>query len=87
MFSNIDKKYDLIISNPPFHQGAGVKQLLEPTKRMIKETCSHLTKNGSLIIVANSFLAYADVLKESFKEVKVIDQNNKYKVYFASNRT
>lgn len=87
MFSNIDKKYDLIISNPPFHQGAGVKQLLEPTKKMIKEASSHLTKNGFMLIVANSFLAYAEVLKESFKEVKVIDQNNKYKVYFASNRT
>ena len=28
-----------------------------------------------------------EVLKESFKEVKVIAQNNKYKVYFASNKT
>lgn len=87
MFSNINKKYDLIISNPPFHQGAGVKQLLEPTKKMIKEASSHLTRNGSLLIVANSFLVYAEVLKESFKEVKVIAQNNKYKVYFASNKT
>ncbi len=45
MFSNLDKKFDAILLNPP--QTAGRELCIE----MIKQSLKHLNKNGSLQIV------------------------------------
>lgn len=76
--------YDLIVSNPPFH--AGIRQIILPTISFIESAPNHLKlNNGKLFIVANSFLPYADIMSTSFNSWKIINQNNKFKIYEANN--
>lgn len=82
VFSELTEKYHLIISNPPFHDGKKTSYTAADT--LIKEAKRHLKLNGYLCIVANSFLPYQKILNETFKQVDVIAQTTKFKVYLAS---
>ncbi|MCO6550957.1 MAG: 16S rRNA (guanine(1207)-N(2))-methyltransferase RsmC [Gilliamella sp.] len=82
VFSNLNDKYHLIVSNPPFHDGKQTNYTAVNT--LIKEAKKHLKLNGYLCIVANSFLPYQTILDETFKSVEVIAQTTKFKVYLAS---
>lgn len=81
VFSHIDGRFDLIISNPPFHDGKETNYLAADT--LIKQSKAHLTTNGKLCIVANSFLPYQQLLAEEFRQIEVIAQTTKFKVYLA----
>lgn len=81
VFSNINDKYHLIVSNPPFHDGKETSYTAVNT--LIKEAKKHLKLNGYLCIVANSFLPYQAILDETFKSVEVIAQTTKFRVYLA----
>ncbi|MCX8649175.1 16S rRNA (guanine(1207)-N(2))-methyltransferase RsmC [Gilliamella sp. B2776] len=82
VFSNLNDKYHLIISNPPFHDGKETSYTA--VNALIKEAKKYLKLNGFLCIVANSFLPYQSILDETFKNVEVIAQTTKFKVYLAS---
>lgn len=82
VFSHIEGRFDLILSNPPFHDGKETDY--SAVDGLIKQSKSHLKLNGKLCIVANSFLPYHNLLVEQFKRVEVIAQTTKYKVYLAS---
>lgn len=82
VFSNLNDKYHLIVSNPPFHDGKETNYIA--VNALIKEAKKHLKLNGYLCIVANSFLPYQTILDETFKSVEVIAQTTKFKVYLAS---
>lgn len=74
-------KYDLIISNPPFH--AGIEVMLDATKSLFTDAINHLLPNGSLLIVANSFLPYNQPLQENFSCVSLKKATSKFKIYHA----
>jgi 16S rRNA (guanine1207-N2)-methyltransferase len=79
LFDNLgDRKFDVIISNPPFHQGKDVS--LNITEKLIQEAPNYLNKGGRLILVVNAFLKYEKVMSESFKHSGIREQNNKYKI-------
>jgi 16S rRNA (guanine1207-N2)-methyltransferase len=82
-FSDVRGTFDLIVTNPPFH--AGVKTELSVTERMIRECGRFLVPGGRLVLVANAFLRYPGVLRESFSEVKVLAENASYRVFEARN--
>nr|WP_218057739.1 16S rRNA (guanine(1207)-N(2))-methyltransferase RsmC [Gilliamella apicola] len=82
VFSHLNDKYHLIVSNPPFHDGKQTSYTA--VNSLIKEAKKHLKLNGYLCIVANSFLPYQAILDETFKCVEVIAQTTKFKVYLAS---
>lgn len=81
VFSQIEGKFDLIISNPPFHDG------MDTTFRMVSELIEqakwYLSEGGELRIVANAFLPYADLLDLHFGSHQVLAKTNKFKVYSA----
>ena len=54
--AEVEGEFDLILSNPPFHQG--VKTHYEVSEQFLAESYRHLRKGGELRIVANSFLRY-----------------------------
>jgi 16S rRNA (guanine1207-N2)-methyltransferase len=82
-FSDVRGTFDLIVTNPPFH--AGVKTELSVTERMIRESGRFLVPGGRLVLVANAFLRYPAVLRESFSEVRVLAENGSYRVFEAKN--
>ena len=82
-FSDVRGTFDLIVSNPPFH--AGVKTELSVTERMIRESGRFLVSGGRLVLVANAFLRYPSVLRESFTEVRVLAENGSFRVFEAKN--
>ena len=75
VFSEVKGRFDMIISNPPFHDG--MQTSLDAAQTLI------LNSGGELRIVANAFLPYPDVLDETFGFHEVIAQTGRFKVYRA----
>lgn len=79
VFSEISAKFDLIISNPPFHDG--LDTAYRAVNELIAQAKWHLRPGGELRLVANRHLAYADLLSQHFGHFEVLAQNNQFKVY------
>lgn len=77
--NQIEKKFDAIISNPPFHDG--FDSTLGITLDFVANSYDHLKTSGCWQIVANRHLSYSDVIEQTFGSVNVIAENNKYKIY------
>lgn len=68
--------FDLILCNPPFHQGTTVGTTI--AKEMFRSSFSRLNPGGRLRIVANSHLNYQHDLKRIFGTYELIDSNKKF---------
>ena len=79
VFSEINGRFDMIISNPPFHDG--MQTSLDAAQTLIRGAVRHLNSGGELRIVANAFLPYPAVLDEMFGFHEVIAQTGRFKVY------
>ncbi|RWR00918.1 16S rRNA methyltransferase [[Pantoea] beijingensis] len=81
VYSDVTNRFDMIISNPPFHDG--VQTSLDAAQTLIRGAAKHLNIGGELRIVANAFLPYPNVLDETFGSHEVLLQNGRFKVYRA----
>ena len=81
VFSHIQGKFDLIVSNPPFHQG--VDTAYHAVEELIRQAKWYLNSGGELRLVANAFLPYPDLLDRYFGAHQVLAQTSKFKVYSA----
>ncbi|WP_239952977.1 16S rRNA (guanine(1207)-N(2))-methyltransferase RsmC [Pantoea sp. Z09] len=81
VFSDVTGRFDLILSNPPFHEGRETS--LDAAQTLIRGAVKHLNTGGELRIVANAFLPYPQVLDETFGSHDVLAQNGRFKVYRA----
>ncbi|MCX8959424.1 16S rRNA (guanine(1207)-N(2))-methyltransferase RsmC [Erwinia psidii] len=81
VYSNVNGRFDMIISNPPFHDG--MQTSLDAAQQLIRGAVKHLNIGGELRIVANAFLPYPQVLDETFGSHEVLVQNGRFKVYRA----
>lgn len=79
VFSDIQGKFDLIISNPPFHDG--IDTAYQAVTDLIKQAKWYLNSGGELRIVANAFLPYPDLLDQYFGQHQVLAKTGKFKVY------
>ncbi|PUY19401.1 16S rRNA (guanine(1207)-N(2))-methyltransferase RsmC [Cronobacter sakazakii] len=79
VFSEIKGRFDMIISNPPFHDG--METSFEAAQTLIRSAVRHLNIGGELRIVANAFLPYPNVLDETFGNHEVLAQTGRFKVY------
>ena len=81
IFSKVSGEYDLILCNPPFHKGVGTDySFIETFARGARK---HLTQNGEIYIVCNSFLAYEKKLELAGLSVSVVTDNTAFKVLLA----
>jgi 16S rRNA (guanine1207-N2)-methyltransferase len=78
------RRYDLVVSNPPFHVGKSVDG--DIARAFIERAGQTLVPGGQLILVANQFLRYDQVLGEVFEQVTCLASNRSYRVWRAANR-
>ncbi|WFM72294.1 class I SAM-dependent methyltransferase [Halomonas sp. CKK8] len=76
-----ERRYDAIVSNPPFHQERAIDY--GPAGRLILEAPDHLHPGGQLILVANAFLPYPDLLERAFGAFEVLADDRRFRVYRA----
>ncbi|VFP79748.1 16S rRNA (guanine(1207)-N(2))-methyltransferase RsmC [Candidatus Erwinia haradaeae] len=81
IYSNITERFNVIISNPPFHEGLKVN--LDITRELIEKAPDYLHKGGELRIVANSCLPYSKIFNKTFGYHEVLINNGFFKVYRA----
>lgn len=79
VFSHIEGKFNLIISNPPFHDG--IETDYTAVENLIRQAKQFLLAGGELRLVANSFLPYPDLLDQHFGQHQVLAKTGKFKVY------
>lgn len=78
LYAGISGRFDLIVSNPPFHHGVGTEY--ETTRRLIREAPTHLRPRGELWLVANAFLPWAEVLGDVFADVDTVAETKRFRV-------
>ncbi|PRY72741.1 methyltransferase [Halomonas ventosae] len=76
-----ERRFDAIVSNPPFHQERAIDY--GPAGRLILEAPDHLHPGGQLILVANAFLPYPDLLERAFGAFEVLADDRRFRVYRA----
>ena len=79
--AQLTNKVDLIVTNPPFH--SGIKNDYSITQKFIKNAFSHSNQYASIILVANKFLPYPDMLETAYGGFSELASTNQYKVYHA----
>jgi len=75
---NAAQSFDLILSNPAFHQGRRVDKTM--SESLISSAPNRLTRQGRLVIVANRFLNYDKVMRNKFAQVTKIAENSKFHI-------
>jgi len=70
--------FDLIVSNPAFHQGRQVDKSMPDA--LIAQALNFLAPGGRLVLVANRFLNYDKSMRDFFRHVTRIAQTNKFHV-------
>lgn len=78
IYSAVDGRYQMIVSNPPFHDGVATEYA--PAARLIAEAPARLHRGGELWLVANRFLDYPRQLAAVFKRVDTIADNGRFRV-------
>jgi 16S rRNA (guanine1207-N2)-methyltransferase len=73
-----ERKYDLIISNPPFHTGRDVDY--QVAGAFIEQSFGALETGGQLYCVANRFICYEKIMELHFQSVELLVQSPSYHV-------
>jgi 16S rRNA (guanine1207-N2)-methyltransferase len=77
----VKARYDLIVMNPPFHEGHATEPGLG--QAIIRRASEALRAGGELLLVANRGLPYEPALKELFRTSGETARNARYKVLWA----
>ena len=83
--SGLLAKYDVIITNPPFHAQRGVDRP-DIGRRFISVAAQALKDRGRLWLVANRHLPYESVLASEFARVRTIAEQHGFKIVEAVKR-
>ena len=78
------KKFDLILLNPPFHEGGVVGDHI--ALRLFRAAAAHLSPGGSMLMVGNRHLGYHRSLRRFFPALEQLDANPKFVVFRAGQR-
>lgn len=76
-----DRRYGMIVTNPPFHQG--VQMDTRVTERFLREAARHLKPDGELRLVGNAFLPYRALIESAIGPVSVLAEDSRFRVYSA----
>ncbi len=76
--ASIDRRFDLILCNPPFHQGFSIDGDL--TDKFLLNTKRLLAFDGVAYFVVNQFIPLEKKARSHFKTVNCLAQNKSFKV-------
>lgn len=74
----VDGDFDLIVTNPPFHQGIDTDR--RATEAFLDRAAERLRPRGRLVLVANVFLPWAERLSRHFAEVGTLLRDRRWQV-------
>ena len=77
----LDRTFDVVITNPPFHQGRGVSY--EVARQFIHDAAAVLRPGGRLYLVANRFIPSGREMEGSFQEVGFAHRDSRFQVWKA----
>jgi 16S rRNA (guanine1207-N2)-methyltransferase len=77
-----DVRFDLIVSNPPFHRG--VEEDFELIRRLIDGAAQRLRRRGALLVVAQRRLQLGRWLEECFDSVRVDRESRSHRLWLAT---
>ena len=72
-----DQRFDMIITNPPFHQGIGTDY--DVVARFLQSCERHLHEDGVVLMVANRFLPYERMTPKAL-QLSLVAENTKFKI-------
>ncbi|WP_417530373.1 class I SAM-dependent methyltransferase [Marinobacter lipolyticus] len=78
-------KFDLILLNPPFHEGGVVGDHI--ALRLFQQAARHLENNGQLLMVGNRHLGYHRSLKRYFPVVTQLQADPRFVVFSARHQS
>ncbi|MCE2571347.1 16S rRNA (guanine(1207)-N(2))-methyltransferase RsmC [Motilimonas eburnea] len=78
VYSDVNQRYNTLVSNPPFH--AGLNTHYGAAEQIINQARQHLKIRGRLIIVANKFLRYEPLFEQSFSHCESLFATSKFKL-------
>lgn len=78
---DLKQNFDVIVSNPPFHQG--IKTHYQASENLCQFAHNHLNPQGELWIVANRFLNYSTLIEQQFGHCQIKTDQNGFKVLYA----
>lgn len=73
---SIRGRFDLILCNPPFHQGFAVENDL--TQLFLEQTHKHLHAKGNALFVVNQFIPLERKANDLFEKVRVLAKNSSF---------
>jgi 16S rRNA (guanine1207-N2)-methyltransferase len=77
----LERRFDVVVANPPFHQGLGVDY--EVACQFVRDAARVLCAGGRLFLVANRFLRYGNLIRETFGNVATAYADGRYHVLTA----
>jgi 16S rRNA G1207 methylase RsmC len=77
----LDRTFDVVVTNPPFHQGRGVSY--EVACQFIRDAAAVLQPGGRLYLVANRFIPYGREMEGLFQEVGFAYRDHRFQVWRA----
>lgn len=77
--AGLDQRFDLILLNPPFHEGHVVGDHV--ARRLFKQAKKALSDTGELRVIGNRHLGYHATLKKVFPRVEEVASNRKFVVW------
>ena len=72
------ERYDLVLSNPPFHSGKQVEYGMAQT--FITHSHHILNPGGRLVLVANRFIRYDRLMKDVFSNIATLAETGRFHV-------
>jgi len=76
--TSIRETFDLVLCNPPFHQGFSIDGDL--THKFLRNTHARLNTGGTAVFVVNQFIPLERKAKKVFKQVKLAADNGSFKL-------
>ncbi|MCF2949253.1 class I SAM-dependent methyltransferase [Paraglaciecola aquimarina] len=77
--ANVTGKFSTIVTNPPFH--TGIQTDYSVTEGFIGQLNKFIAPSGNLVLVANKFLRYSELLEKRFNVVTLLKQTTKFSLY------